>query len=200
MLTTAVNRNLSDPALDSQLAGSAFVLGGDGHLFLTGKRDYVVTGSFSGSRVAGSQASIARLQRSSARYYQRPDATHIAFDPTATSLSGWSLQSDFNKNNGSIRPNASFWAVSPGFEVNDAGFMMNADRMGGHAAAQVPQTRRPTVSAGTASRFRREVERVELRRRPDGRRLLRVVLRAAAELLVHRRRGARRPDGFTAIG
>ena len=133
MLTTAVNRNLSDPALDSQLAGSAFVLGGDGHLFLTAKRDYVVTGSFSGSRVAGSTASIARLQRSSARYYQRPDATHIAFDPAATSLSGWSLQSDFNKNNGNIRPNASFWAVSPGFEVNDAGFMMNADRMGGHA-------------------------------------------------------------------
>ena len=26
------------------------------------------------------------------------------------------------------------WAVSPGFEVNDAGFVMNVDRMGGHAA------------------------------------------------------------------
>jgi hypothetical protein len=134
MLTTAVNRDLSDPSLNAQLAGSAFVVGGDGHLFLTGKRDYVVTGSFSGSRVAGSQASIARLQRSSARYYQRPDATHVAFDPTAESLSGWNLQSDFNKNNGGIRPNASFWAVSPGFEVNDAGYMTNADRMGGHAA------------------------------------------------------------------
>jgi hypothetical protein len=134
MITTAVNRNLSDPALASQLAGSAFVLGADGHLFLTGKRDYVVTGSFSGSRVAGSQASIARLQRSSARYYQRPDATHLDFDSSAESLSGWNLQSDFNKNNGGVRPNASFWAVSPGFEVNDTGFMMNADRMGGHAA------------------------------------------------------------------
>ena len=134
MLTTAVNRNLSDPALNAQLPGSAFVLGGDGHLFLTGKRDYVVTGSFSGSRVAGSQASIARLQRSSARYYQRPDATHLTFDPAAGSLSGWNLQSDFNKNSGGIRPNASFWAVSPGFEVNDAGYMTNADRMGGHAA------------------------------------------------------------------
>ena len=130
--------------MNAQLAGSAFVLGGDGHLFLTGKRDYVVTGSFSGSRVAGSQASIARLQRSSARYYQRPDATHLTFDPAAGSLSGWSLQSDFNKNSGSIRPNASFWAVSPGFEVNDAGFMMNADRMGGHAALVFLQARRRT--------------------------------------------------------
>jgi len=134
MLTTAVNRDLSDPALNAQLPGSAFVVGGDGHFFFTDKRDYVVTGSFSGSRVAGSAASISRLQRSSARYYQRPDATHIAFDPDAESLSGWNLQSDFNKNNGNIRPNASFWAVSPGFEVNDAGFMTSADRMGGHAA------------------------------------------------------------------
>jgi hypothetical protein len=134
VLTTLVNRNLSDPALDAQVAGSASVLGGDGHLFLTGRRDYVVTGSFSGSRVAGSPTSITRLQRSSARYYQRPDATHLTLDPSAASLSGWSLQSDFNKNNGNIRPNASFWAVSPGFEVNDAGYMTNADRMGGHAA------------------------------------------------------------------
>ncbi len=134
MLTTLVSRNLADPALQDQLAGTAFVVGGDGHLFLTGKRDYVVTGSFTGSRVAGSPAAMARLQRSSARYYQRPDATHVSFDPAAESLSGFSFQSDFNKNNGGIRPNASFWAVSPGFEVNDAGFMMNADRMGGHAA------------------------------------------------------------------
>jgi hypothetical protein len=134
LLTTLVNRNLSDPALNAQLAGSALVVGGDGHLFLTSKRDYVVAGSFSGSRVTGSDASMLRLQRASARYFQRPDATHLAYNPAATSLSGWSLQSDFNRNAGSVRPNASFWAVSPGFEVNDAGYMTNADRMGMHAA------------------------------------------------------------------
>ena len=133
-LTTLVNRDLSEPALSAQLPGSAFVVGGDGHLFLTSKRDYVVAGSFSGSRVAGSDTSMLRLQRSSARYYQRPDATHLPYDPGATSLSGWSLQSDFNRNSGNVRPNASFWAVSPGFEVNDAGYMTNADRMGMHAA------------------------------------------------------------------
>jgi len=134
VLTTLVNRDLSDPALNAQLGGSAFVAGGDAHLFLTSKRDYVIAGSFSGSRVAGSSASMTRVQRSSARYFQRPDATHVSYDPTATSLSGWSLQSDFNRNGGSVRPNASFWAVSPGFEVNDAGYMTNADRMGMHAA------------------------------------------------------------------
>jgi hypothetical protein len=134
MLATAVNRDLQDPALQAQLPGSALVIGGDGHLFLTGKRDYVVTGSLTASRVAGSTTAISRLQRSSARYYQRPDATHITFDPDATVLSGWSLQTDFNKNSGNVRPNASLWAVSPGFEVNDVGYVTNVDRMGGHAA------------------------------------------------------------------
>jgi hypothetical protein len=134
MLATAVNRDLQNPALTAQLAGSAFVIGGDGHLFLTAKRDYVVAGSLSASRVAGSTDAISRLQRSSARYYQRPDATHLTFSPEAQSLSGWSLQSDFNRNSGNVRPNASFWAVSPGFEANDAGFATNVDRMGGHAA------------------------------------------------------------------
>jgi hypothetical protein len=45
----------------------------------------VVTGSFSGSRVAGSPEAVSRLQRSSARYYQRPDATHHTRDTTAAS-------------------------------------------------------------------------------------------------------------------
>jgi hypothetical protein len=133
-LTTLVNRDLNDPALAAQLAGSAVVVGGDGHLFLTSKRDYVVSGSLSGSRVTGSDTAMLRLQRSSARYFQRPDATHLSYNPAATSLSGWNLQTDFNRNSGNVRPNASFWAVSPGFEVNDAGYMTNADRMGMHAA------------------------------------------------------------------
>ena len=187
MLTTAVNRNLSDPALERPIAGSAFVLGGDGHLFLTGKRDYVVTGSFSGSRVAGSQASIARLQRSSARYYQRPDATHIAFDPAAESLSGWSLQSDFNKNSGGIRPNASFWAVSPGFEVNDAGLHDERRPDGRARGAGVPQAHAGPLQPRPVA-VRGEVEHVELRGRRDGRRVLRAVLRPAPQLLVHQRR------------
>ncbi len=133
VLTTLVNRNLNDPALSAQLPGSAFVVGGDAHLFLTSKRDYVVAGSFSGSRVTGSDTSMLRLQRASARYFQRPDATHLSYNPAATSLSGWNLQTDFSRNGGNVRPMAAFWAVSPGFEVNDAGYMTNADRMGGHA-------------------------------------------------------------------
>lgn len=133
-LGTAVNRSLRTDSLSARLVDSAYVVGADGHWFFSDKRDYVVAGSFSGSRVAGSTGAISRLQRASSRYYQRPDATHVSLDSAASSLSGWNLQSDFNRNSGSVRPNASFWAVSPGFEANDAGYATTVDRMGMHAA------------------------------------------------------------------
>ena len=133
MLATLVNRDLRDAGLQARLADSAYVVGGDGHLFLNSGRDYVVTGALSTSYLSGAPAAIARLQRSSARYFQRPDATHLTLDPAADTLAGWNLQTDFTRNMGSVRPNASFWAVSPGYEVNDVGYMTTADRMGMHA-------------------------------------------------------------------
>jgi hypothetical protein len=113
--------------------GEAYVVGVDGHAFLNSGRDYVVTGAISASRVAGSAAAISRLEGAPARYYQRPDATHLSFDPTAQTLTGWNLQTDFTRNTGGVRPNVSFWAVSPGYETNDVGYMNTADRMGMHA-------------------------------------------------------------------
>ncbi len=82
VLTTLVNRDLNDPALSAQLPGSAFVVGGDGHLFLTSKRDYVVAGSFSGSRVTGSDTAMLRLQRVvSALLSSGPTPPTFAYNP-----------------------------------------------------------------------------------------------------------------------
>jgi hypothetical protein len=134
MIATAVHRDLGDPSLASQLADRAYVAGVDGHLFLDRTRGWVVTSGLSGSHVAGTPAAMLRLQRSSARYYQRPDAPHLSVDPGAESMTGWNLQVDVNKNSGTFRPNASLWAVSPGYEVNDLGFQTSADRRGTHAA------------------------------------------------------------------
>ena len=133
-ITTAVTRDLRDAALENQLVKGAYVFGVDGHWFFDRKREWVVTSGLSGSYVHGSPAALARLQRASARYYQRPDADHLEFDPARTSLGGFDFQLDFNRNSGNFRPNVSLWGVSPGFETNDVGFMSNADRFGGHAA------------------------------------------------------------------
>ena len=102
IIATAVNRDLRDPALSRQLVSQAYVTGVDGHLFLDHAREWVVTSGLSASYVAGSEPAVLRLQRSSARYYQQPDATHLTLDPNARSLAGWNLQVDFNRNAGDL--------------------------------------------------------------------------------------------------
>ncbi len=149
LLATAVSRDLRDPALAARLTGDAYVVGADGHYFLDRSRGWVMNGSLSTSYVTGTAASITRVQQSSARYFQRPDATHLSFDPAARSVSGWDLQFDLNRNSGNFRPNVSVWAVSPGFEANDVGFMTTADRWGSHAAFS---WRKPTPDGFSRSR------------------------------------------------
>lgn len=148
-LVTSVTRDLAAPALADRLPSRATVVGSDGHVFLDAKRDWVITGGVAGSWVNGSAPAITRLQLASTRYYQRPDAPHIHFDPAARSLSGWTGQINLNKNNGNLTVNAALWGVSPGFEANDAGFNTTADRAGGHAAVVWSK---PTPDRWTRSR------------------------------------------------
>jgi len=132
-LTTATIRDLRTPGLEAQLPERAFLGGVDGHVFLDGKRDWVVSGGLAGSTVSGSPAAVLRLQRAAQRYYQRPDAPHVSVDPLATSLSGWSGRLGLNKNSGNVTFNAGLWGISPGFEPNDLGFATQTDRGGAHA-------------------------------------------------------------------
>src|SRR3954471_10716131 len=122
---TAVNRDLADTAFKNLLRSSADV----GSLDLDHKwanRQFELTGAFSGSLIQGSRSVMLNAQQSSARYYQRPDADYLSLDPNANSLSGHSVKLGLNKSG-----NWSFAAtakdVSPGFEVNDLGFMGRVD-------------------------------------------------------------------------
>jgi hypothetical protein len=149
VLLTGVERDLRTTALADTIDNRAYAVGGDGHLLFGPKNDWVVSGLFAGSIVQGSPIAISRLQRNSTHYYQRPDATHVAFDPAATSLSGWDGQLNLNKNSGDLQVNASLWGVSPGFEVNDAGYFQTADRAGLHG---VVVWKKPTLDRFTRSR------------------------------------------------
>jgi hypothetical protein len=147
LLTTRVDRDLSDPALENLLPRRAWVLGGDAHLFLDRKRDWVITGMLAGSRVSGSPAAVTRAQRASQRYFQRPDALRL--DPGATSMSGWTGRINLNRNSGNWRVNAALWGVSPGFESGDLGFTFRAGVAGFHS---VFLWRKPTPDRFTRER------------------------------------------------
>jgi len=133
VMFTGVERALGGSStLSDLLDNRAYTFGSDAHLFLDSKRDWVIHGLFAGSYVQGSPAAVLRLQRNSARYFQRPDAPQVRLDPGRTSLSGWDGQLNLNRNSGDVTVNAALWGVSPGFEANDAGFFMTADRAGTH--------------------------------------------------------------------
>jgi hypothetical protein len=128
---TAVTRDVSDPRAAGVLHAKALTGGVD--LFHEwGNRTWNVGAFVVGSRVDGSPEAILRTQRSSTRYFQRPDAATFTLDPTRTSLSGGAASVQVRKVSGTHWTGDAWVATtSPGFEMNDAGFQQRADR---HAA------------------------------------------------------------------
>ena len=110
-----------------RLHGQAYAGGFDArHRF--GDDRFALSGYLLGSTVRGTEETIARTQRSPARYFQRPDADHTEFDPTRTSLEGWAGSASFAKISGGYwRFGTGVMARSPGFDANDLGFMRESD-------------------------------------------------------------------------
>ncbi len=106
---------------------SSAVVGGVDFRHRFARNQFELSGQLIGSRVAGDPASIAATQTSSVHYFQRPDA-ELSFDPTRTSLSGTAQQLRLAKvGGGKVRFETSYQRVSPGFEINDLGFLRRAD-------------------------------------------------------------------------
>jgi hypothetical protein len=97
-----------------------------------GGNNYAATALLGFSHIRGDTLAIAAAQRSSARYYQRPDAKSYHYDPSRTSLSGTNGNVGFNKIAGKhwLGGISGGWE-SPGFEINDAGALGTADGITG---------------------------------------------------------------------
>jgi len=126
-MATAVNRRL-EPGLES--LHSAAYTGGLDFARQWHNKYWYVEGTVAASRVEGSPAALIATQRSSARYFQRPDNDYESVDTTRTSLSGHAGSVLFGRSGGNhwrFQTGAA-WR-SPGFEINDAGFMQRADEV-----------------------------------------------------------------------
>ena len=124
---TATNRRL-DEAMRSLVASSAYTGGVDFDWRLSHR--YKVNGYLAGSTVQGDAAALAALQQSTRHSFQRPDADHVEFDDTRTVLRGHAGQVAFSKHGGERVRFTSTWDYkSPGFEINDLGFMARADEI-----------------------------------------------------------------------
>lgn len=124
-MLTATNRRLPGTLLF--LPNSAYAGGVDFDARF--KSRYSLTGYWAASRVNGSADAIDSIQENSRHYFQRPDATAFVLDPTRTSLSGTSGRIGINKIGGQrLRFGSQVGFKSPGFDLNDAGFLRRADQ------------------------------------------------------------------------
>jgi len=139
-MATAVNRNV-DQFTEGSLRRSAYVGAMDfRHRFHNG--GYEVSGSLDYSTVNGTPAAIAGTQTSSTHNFQRPD-DNVQYDAARTSLNGHAEELLFTKNNGFINFQTSYQRRSPGFEINDLGFLRQADQQGWNNWASM-NWRKPT--------------------------------------------------------
>ncbi|MBI2074042.1 MAG: hypothetical protein HYT81_13590 [Gemmatimonadetes bacterium] len=139
-LATTTHRALPATGELDFLPEAAYVVGADGLRRFGGGR-YEIAGSLFGSRVLGSAAAIDRIQRNAVHRLQRPDATHLDYDPTRTVLDGYNANLNFQKRTGHLRLYSEVRARSPGFEANDLGYLGRADQISSNARLWYDQFR-----------------------------------------------------------
>jgi hypothetical protein len=127
-MLTATHRNL-DQAQIKFLNRSAYSGGMDFRHQWQNKTYYLdLRTAF--SQVRGDREAITEVQTASARFYQRPDADYVELDTTRTSLSGHGGMFTIGRGgNSKLRMQVGGMWRSPGLELNDLGFLRQADRV-----------------------------------------------------------------------
>ena len=141
-IVTSTNRSLNDDHLSS-LVRNAYTGGVDFTRFFN-KREFYLTAGLLYSNLSGTKEAVTVLQESPVHYFRRKEASHLKFDPSKTTLQGTSGSILFGRGGGKkIVGEELFTWISPGFDVNDVGFMQRADFMSlrGHIGYVENQTK-----------------------------------------------------------
>ena len=129
IIVTGVRRALGDGDVLAELMPRDAVAGASDFNLRFRGGEYQIDGSIGASHVAGDSLAIVAMQRSPARYYQRPDVHYVRVDSSRTSLDGMNGFLQLARTNGRHWLWGALAGVrSPGFDVNDAGAMSLADQ------------------------------------------------------------------------
>ena len=140
-MLTSVNRALDKPYLKDVLVRNAFTAGIDYTHYFKNRLYYIdAKGMF--SSLNGSKQAITLMQLKPAHYYQRSSAAdYLGINENRTALNGtggyvkvgrkgnnkWSFSEEFN------------W-MSPGFDLNDIGYLKQADALSNKTTVEFRQT------------------------------------------------------------
>ncbi|MCB9267509.1 MAG: carbohydrate binding family 9 domain-containing protein [Lewinellaceae bacterium] len=124
---TATTRDLNDTGLGF-LHKNAFTGGADFQHWWKDRTWFIAAnGVF--SRVEGSSEAILNTQTSFEHHFQRPNASHVEVDSTATSLTGTGGMVKIGRLNKKWMLETGVTWRSPELELNDIGFMTNTDEI-----------------------------------------------------------------------
>ena len=140
-MLTSVNRALNEPHLSEKLIKNAYTVGVDFIQFFANRLYYVdMKGMY--SSLNGSAEAITQLQQNAVHYYQRASAKdYLGVDDKRTSLNGTGGYLKIGrKGNAKLSFSEQFSWMSPGFDLNDAGFLKQADMMSNETLIEFRQT------------------------------------------------------------
>lgn len=131
-IATTTHRFFDEDRLREDINSDAFGFGLDGWTFLDKEKTYVISAWSGLSHIQGSEERITSVQESSLHYFQRPDASHVELDSSATSLTGAAGRILLNKEKGNVFLNTAVGLLSPKFDVNDVGYLSRSDKINAH--------------------------------------------------------------------
>jgi hypothetical protein len=134
-IATYTSRYFDEDRLRNEINKNALTFGIDGWTFLDSSNTWVFAGAMGYSHITGTKERLIDLQTNSQHYFQRPDAKTIRLDSNATFLDGTAGRFVINKEKGNFFFNSAFGFVSPGFDINDVGFLYRADVLNTHIGA-----------------------------------------------------------------
>jgi len=125
-MLTSTHRWTSDPAL--AFLPSQSTTGGIDASHYFGNRSWALDAKAVFSHITGEAQAIRRLQTSPVHYFQRVGADHLGLEEGATSLSGYGGSLHFGRSEqGRLRFFDEVVAYSPGLDLNDLGYLRQAD-------------------------------------------------------------------------
>ncbi|MFA9390253.1 MAG: DUF5916 domain-containing protein [Prolixibacteraceae bacterium] len=128
-IVTSTNRFIDGYSQFNYMNSNALTTGLD-FMHQWHNKEFYVDAKLVMSTIQGDTSAISALQQSSARFYQRPDAEHLDFDPMQTQLSGQGGSIKIGKGSvGHWRYSTSLNWRSPGLDLNDMGYMQMADQV-----------------------------------------------------------------------
>lgn len=140
-MITSVNRALDEPYLKDFMVRNAFTAGIDFTRYFKNRLYYIdVKGMF--SSLSGSREAITALQNSAVHYYQRvSSADYLSVDPSRRSLNGTGgYVKAGRKGNAKWAFSETFSWSSPGFDLNDIGYLKETDNLTNETEVAYRQT------------------------------------------------------------